>query len=826
MDSAHGAGRRSNSIDISNAIELTHIDSALWTPSASSLHNTGYAPIQEERESDSDNEPLKPNQHTLHHWETVKPRFWKTILIQLFAFLWLAPVAFLLILNIKGHIIGASAWCPGGRCYPAIYAGSTFKAELQSAELPAKYDRETHNLVGGLQFVAKALEVWFILIATWLVYLVTAKLAATSSGLPIGYLTRPSEFDKIPGLFDPLLWSTLRRLPSSRSSPRRARRRIWLFVGLTIALCAICNLMGPAVAVLLIPTLQWKNTRKHLEGKFAGLNSNSIPSADGFALSDEMSCTATNFSALEYSCARHWAASLDSWIEGYGASQDNGGLVISYQDRLSFTYNTSVGTVTEPGTLSNSGTFEMVAWSPSRQVLHDLNDDLNNTIVLSSNDYPSDDKDLVDQLQTYIEVNNTVQTFLNRNGPILGSLINIWLDFDNQKHWTSKIDTDRWVRCYEAYNLSNSPLCWGECGYEDMEPVSGIYTKCIPLGTGWNNGFKARNFTIDRQWYENERYYPEVEVTILATGKAGYVASDGRSPILPERCFDRNADLSSCDWSLLWEAEPDPDLKYRSNSINTIEMSWNTSGLPGSTSSKMTLVIDFVALQSFATYTLDPSVLTNPFYTASWALQLPENATLGNTTIVPVEPAWTLAAWAATAGGSIATTRSVASELRDVLRSIRTFYDAKLSPAEIVWGTRARLSKVALMPIVQTLSLIDYNTIATTATRLDDDSPHPLLYRYSRINVYAYGLASRTSWVGVIVTSIGCIIVIAEVVLGLQDRRRFRSLTQLLVAALEHTYQNEFPKHMHHDEKNIARVLFKLDSVPYGAGKFKFEKRV
>ncbi|KAF2167799.1 hypothetical protein M409DRAFT_53763 [Zasmidium cellare ATCC 36951] len=645
--------RRSGSIDISNAIELAQVDSALWTPSAASVQDTGYAPIQQERESDSDTEPLKPNQHTLHHWESVKPRFWKTLLIQLFAFLWLVPVTLLLILNIKGHIIGASAWCPGGRCYPALYAGSTLKAERQAAELPAKYDRQTHNLVGALQFTAKALEVWFIMIATWLVYLVTAKLAAASSGLPIAYLTRPSEFDKIPSLLDPLLWSTLRRLPSSRSNARQGRRRIWVFVGLTIALCAICNLMGPAVAVLLIPTLQWKNTRRHAEAKFSSFNSNSTPSVDGFAFSDEPSCTAANFSALEYSCANHWAASLDSWVEGYGAARSNGGLVVSLQDSLSFTYNTTIGTVTEPGTTFSSGTFEMVTWSPSRQILHDLYLDLNNTVTLSSNGYEANDTELVDRLQTYMEVNNTVQTFLNRNGPIIGSLTNIWLDFDNQNHWTLDVDTDRGVRCYEGYNLSNSPLCWGECGYDDMEPVFGIYTKCIPVGVGWRNGFKTRKFTIDRQWYKNEYYSPEVEVTVIATGKAGYVGSDGRAPVLPDRCFDRNAYPSTCDWDLFWKSEPDPNVKYRSDFINTIEMSWNTTGISGSRSSFITLVIDFVALQSFATYTLDPSVLTNPFFTADWALKLPENATLSNTTVVPVAPAWTLAAWAADAGGLV-----------------------------------------------------------------------------------------------------------------------------------------------------------------------------
>lgn len=819
--------RRSGSIDIAHSIEFSQLDAASLTPSLSSTLNTGYAPIQDDPQSESDTEPLKPpqhTQHTLHHWETVKPRFWKTLIIQIFAFLWLVPIIALLILNIKRHVIGASAWCPGGDCYPAIYAES-YRAQLKVTERPAKYERESHNLVGALQFVAKALEVWFIIIASWLVYLMTTKLAERSAGLPIGYLTRSFEFDKIPNLVDPLLWTTLRRLPATRSQSRRARRRIWLFVAFTVFLCLICNLMGPAVAVLVIPTLQWIETREYDKSSFASINSNNPPSLDGFAFNDEsQSCSKENFTAQDYSCALNWAASLDSWVESYGASQDSAGLITSIQNMISFTYNDTGTPVTDPASISGDGKFEQITWSPSRQIFNQLSVDLVYIMALSSGDYDKNYTDLADILDTYKEYNSTVQTFVRRNAPVLGGIANVWLDFDDQHHWNTEVDADRSVRCYESYNVSNTPLCWGDCGFKSMEPVAGIYTKCIPTGSGWQDGYKTTNFSVGRQWVSNESFWPEIQMTVHATGKAGFVLDDDPAPRVPRECLTKGGDASQCDWDRLWDESPDPDIRYRSNPMTTIEMTLDTSGLRNTRSSNITIAVDFVTFQTFARYSLDPSGITNPLLTADWEFDLPENATLNDTKPVAVDPAWILAGWAIGAGGEVDSTRSAAAELRDVFINAQNLHSANWTTPEIVYEERYRLDKVGLMPLVQTLGLVEYTSTPAPATD-NHDPEHPILYRSGRINVYAYGLSSRTSWVGVLVTIIGCIIVMTEVVLGLQDRRRFRSLTQLLVAALEHTYNGEFPPDMHHDEKNIARVSFRLDHVPDGAGKFKFEKR-
>lgn len=167
-----------------------------------------------------------------------------TVLTTVFSLLWLAPMLTLLALNLKQQVIGASAWCPFGHCSADTYSSDTSFV----VERLHKLDERNHNLLGALQLVAKALEVWFIFIVGLLIYLLTMMLAEGRAGIPVAYLMRPSEFAELPTLFDPLFWRTLP--PLSRRNPNHgalgARTRIWIFVFGTVFLAILCNLMGPA----------------------------------------------------------------------------------------------------------------------------------------------------------------------------------------------------------------------------------------------------------------------------------------------------------------------------------------------------------------------------------------------------------------------------------------------------------------------------------------------------------------------------------------------------------------------------------------------------
>ncbi|WPA99022.1 uncharacterized protein RHO25_003636 [Cercospora beticola] len=102
------------------------------------------------------------------------------------------------------------------------------------------------------------------------------------------------------------------------------------------------------------------------------------------------------------------------------------------------------------------------------------------------------------------------------------------------------------------------------------------------------------------------------------------------------------------------------------------------------------------------------------------------------------------------------------------------------------------------------------------------DTERPLIKQYGSIRVWAYGITSRTGWLGVIVTGCGCLVVLYEVYVGLRDRRQFRSPTQILISALEHNLNGEFDGLR--KEKDVARVSFRLEDDYFSPGGLRFER--
>ena len=66
-------------------------------------------------------------------------------------------------------------------------------------------DKRDHDVLASLQFVAQAFEIWFLMIATALLYDVAMILARSPGGLPVGYLLIYLEFSDVKNLANPLL---------------------------------------------------------------------------------------------------------------------------------------------------------------------------------------------------------------------------------------------------------------------------------------------------------------------------------------------------------------------------------------------------------------------------------------------------------------------------------------------------------------------------------------------------------------------------------------------------------------------------------------------
>lgn len=160
-----------------------------------------------------------------------------------------------------------------------------------------------------------------------------------------------------------------------------------------------------------------------------------------------------------------------------------------------------------------------------------------------------------------------------------------------------------------------------------------------------------------------------------------------------------------------------------------------------------------------------------------------------------------------------------------VLHAFDRFWDLDLyNSPDAINAYSPYIDYIALLPILQTLSLVDHTVDNTTSTPIDAD--HPKLVRGARLNVWAYGMSSRTSWLGVFVAGVGVMIATSQVFLGLIDRRHYRSPTELLVAALEHSPSEEF-QGKNHDERAIARTPFRVEDYRRGgASHFRFQRSV
>lgn len=733
--------------------------------------------------------------------------FWKTIrwiFYQIVSFLWIAPIVALLYLNMTGYVMGASAWCPFGHCRPYQYGGTKDTFTQLS-----RFDHNSHNLLGALQFAAKALEVWFILVASAFVFRITMIMVHMPDGLPLGYLFRPSEYSEVTSLLDRELYTTVLRMP--RGSRKHTKKIVAAFVVLTILLCIICNLMGPAVAVLLIPQLQWIETARVGNQTLAGLNSGSPPGLTGFVFTNLSSyCDAETFSAQNYSCAN--SDMVDGWVQSYASSQSSLTSIFSVQDDLTISYNKTW--ITFPS-YSN----ETMYFVPNRQVVQDLSND-GDVLVNIDYDVPGADID-----GTYTPYTRTVQTFVNRQGPMLGAIANLFADFNNSNHWWTTVGSEQYLRCYSSYNMSNVPLCWTNADVCSVK--QGNYTRCIQTGTGWNEtSNKNASFTITppyNQDYDttNGTFGPSLDVKIYSSAKVAFLP-DGTLPTeFSEECLPRNGSVASgtnCDWTAFFATGDEPNVAGHSQQVTTWEFtSQPQNGTADATVT--TLAVDFSVWQALTEYSYDPSYYTNPMQAVDTALLLDKDGEFtNNLTVVPVDPAWSLAAFAVDNEGIMPNDRPVAILMSEYIGLL----DPSDPEAHRFDNVSDWIEGPTLMPIIQLVSMIDFNTTVVDTKTLDkNDLEHPLLSRWARTSVWAYSTDSRTSKLGLVVAIMGCVVVLAKVILSLINRKDYPSPLGLLIVAMEHRYSGEF----HGVEKEkYATLPFKLDPDSTRAGGYKFGK--
>lgn len=220
------------------------------------------------------------------------------------------------------------------------------------------------------------------------------------------------------------------------------------------------NLMGPAMAVLVLPTLQYIEMPHQPIETFKGHNAASPPELSG--RSEFVRCDADDFHAFNDSCTlSSYRPSLDIWATLAKSSIDQGGewSATSYsqsqEGSVGFLLNATKPDA-DPSTL----------WVPNRQVLTSL---------------PERVQELEDGDEDSKVWKNSLQLLYNRRGPAFAleatcSIVHVR---------TAEVSKDKDVIC--SYD-----------GDSDL-PTTASNDYCFPRGTGWAMGNRQSQFFVQRE---------------------------------------------------------------------------------------------------------------------------------------------------------------------------------------------------------------------------------------------------------------------------------------------------------------------------------------
>ena len=685
------------------------------------------------------------------------------VVSQVVGILWLAPITALLVLNYTKFVIGASVWCPRGVC-PTDFLSDFTSVVLKKV---SQLDRADHDVLGALQFVSKSLEVWFMFISTSLVYDVAMLFMKKGGGLPVGFLLTHLEFGDIRYLLNPLLWTS--PIPHVTGAPekRMVTAKLYLFVGLAASLTVLTNLMGPATAVLVIPTLQWIDTSPRAVSFFNGTDSAYGPWAnDTFT-----SCTSQQLDDFKLSCT----------FNSYGASLDAYAKVVDATiKQAEAPYGDALPVLSQEGVVQfslNASESGGVLWVPNRHILRKLSWDQWETrdAVLYKTQTRAD--------EDAARYNNSLQTLLQREGVSLGLMSSCFVS--NISYVT--VDETRDVVCYDGFSNSGS-----------VDDAALYYTKCIKSGSGWDDFTGTAKFYIGDANSERSRI---TVMTSFATDATFFnETTDFGSNI--KSCLQSDTTAAQCDWDKIFSVEM--PIELRNTTKNTVVVEY---ALPHPTTPNNRVWCDSQVYVGFPTYTFDMSPISNPLS----LVQLNHLPVVGFDELPEVfNPTWSLAAWSVGYDEYVPANRSVSQELLKVLPTL--FEESDGFALQLAQQKFYLLHQYALG---QALSMVTYDYGDASDAEYGALASGPVFHRYATLRVWAYGLSDNTSMLGVAVALLGAACVFMRLILAIIYKfRHEHSTVEMFVAALNHKSQGEFEGL--NDEGQLARVRYQLSEDDFG----------
>ncbi|KAL4909674.1 hypothetical protein BDW74DRAFT_186201 [Aspergillus multicolor] len=622
--------------------------------------------------------------------------------------LWLGPAITLLVLNFKGHIIGLGLGCSGD-CGVNTYAPLAEQADNHR-------DRTNRNILGLLQFVAKGLEIWFMYLAGSLIYTIAKIVSAKDSRLPVDILLIFAEFMDLLYIADlgRSMWSLDRqkRRAANTGSTEKTSERPWMLYsfGLFVAvLCAVGNLMGIATAALVIPGLQWMEVNRNDSIRFGEMLSSSAPGDEFFASN---SCTEGI-----YNCTDNiYGPALDGLVSSLFATGAQN--VKGVGERLT-------PLMPQEANLTIKMFPDVLMLVPNRGTLRQFNSDRTNWAIGASS------RDSLDSNSAIF--NRSLQTRLQRTGPaaLAWSECNVI-----RAPRVIGVSQDKQVRCYDSYDYA-----YGNVG-----------TKCIPWGSGWDHATGASSATFSIQNFVHQSY--PLQVTVYTTPKARWIY-DGD----PCRIYDR------CEWDQLFAdanvTEP-----------NTMSQQTYEYFMPQYANDSM-IWCHSHAFLAFTTYALDkPSAypdfvqlveMRGTDYFDSNLLMAKKGDPEG---MLSVHADWLLAAWAVNNNGSVSGYRASSLYIIDAYKQYIAANNSDSNIEDPVYN----FELIHSTTILQTYSILPYSTTTRTSVHRDphkgrDEEKLHTLSSWASVQLWKYGIDSRTKVLGVVVLAIGMVVVVVTTLL-------------------------------------------------------------
>ncbi|KAJ0419915.1 hypothetical protein BJY00DRAFT_324113 [Aspergillus carlsbadensis] len=650
-------------------------------------------------------------------------------------FLWLGPALAILILNFRNHIIGSGLNC---RSHCRIDPYST--SQVEQIE---RLDSTNRDVLGALQFVAKGLEVWFMYVAASFIYILAVHISVKDDRLPVSLLLVYAEFMDLLYLKDlamrirEFLHERRQRTGVPNTPPPSIHSWVlYAFVIFVACLCVIANLMGVATATLVIPGLQWIDINEHDSTAF-----NELLSADPPSGSFIPGCEPGNFSSGLYSCTSNlYSSSLDQIVLSAVSTERQRA---AYQARL-------LPAVSQEADLSLSANISDdagILWAPVRQVSREFSADLQN--YYAATEWLNGSQPDYSMYPGSRRFNQSLQAQLQRTGPTIGLTGDCW-SYPGPRVF--RVADDRSVRCYSDWFLT----------------ADTTVTKCIRWGAGWDDAASASSASFTILDFVSQSDTPfDVNVTVYTTPRARYLRDTA--------CFGDE----TCDWDTIFNDPAAADFISISDSQQTYEYA--------SDFADRVVWCDNTGFLSFATYAVDPSPVSNLLHLAQLGVlrDRPDTDTENNrdrAATLTLHADWTLAAWSADAGGLVDGSRGSSTSL--ILAYQRFVSDPATG--------NIRFNLVHTYTTMQAASLIPYTTrtLSTSSDRRlqrerEDNNPYTAatLTSWSTVQLWKYGIDSRTKTLGAVILIIGLVIVVTTTILWIESPQ---SPTRVVVAALFH----------------------------------------